>query len=301
MLAPSALQASWVSKITGVDINIPAGKMRVSTPQPQAIPEMLKNLPKDAANFFLNPNGPALAFAIRQAAAQARGSSRPVPDSVRGELAPYFPANVLARARFTTRSQAQISVASGLLEVNGDIGAITVDDIIVFKGDAESENLSIWAHELVHITQYKNMGVEGFAAIYASPGAFYLERAAYSWQDHVVAQLNARGTAGSGNRADQWEDDSQSDARTKLQWSDFKDAARQSIPPEQCAQWSQSIPDLMAIANVCPIAIQITSFAMNGGVLACHTDDCLVLPNKKQTFFFRNPGTVQGIWFSFAQ
>ena len=39
--------ASDLSKITGIDINIPAGTISFSTPRPDAIPDMLKNLPND--------------------------------------------------------------------------------------------------------------------------------------------------------------------------------------------------------------------------------------------------------------
>jgi hypothetical protein len=58
-------QASWLSKITGVHINPSKGEFKVERPDISAIPEMLQNLPKDAAQFFLNPAGAALAEAIR--------------------------------------------------------------------------------------------------------------------------------------------------------------------------------------------------------------------------------------------
>jgi hypothetical protein len=59
-----------------IDINIPAGTISFSTPRPDAIPDMLKNLPNDVL-YLMNPYGLELAFMIREAQAQARNGAQP--------------------------------------------------------------------------------------------------------------------------------------------------------------------------------------------------------------------------------
>jgi hypothetical protein len=290
----ASANASWLSKITGIDINVPAGTLRVSTPQPQAIPEMIQHLPQDAANFFLNPLGPNLAFLIRQARAQANASAQPVPDAVKAALAPYFPTYVFTRARFTTRSRAGVSLATQTLEVNDNIAAMTVDDIIVFRDDNETQQLGTWAHELVHIIQYHNMGVDGFAAIYASPGARNLEQDAYSWQDHVVADLNAGGAPNQ-----QWTDARQG-ASPPFSWNDFNAAANQLIPPSQCGQWQQVAFNAIQIVNVCPVGLVVTAIQLDGVNRPCLGPICNYPPGENHVIAGA-AGQIQSIWFRFVQ
>jgi hypothetical protein len=43
LLQAENADASWLSKITGIDINIPAGTISFDVPRPDAIPDMIKN------------------------------------------------------------------------------------------------------------------------------------------------------------------------------------------------------------------------------------------------------------------
>jgi hypothetical protein len=45
-------------------------------------------------------------------------------------------------------------------------GAITLDDVIVFKDDNWASNVEAWAHELEHVRQYDILSVDGFAQAY---------------------------------------------------------------------------------------------------------------------------------------
>ena len=49
---PGIADASWLSDITGVNIDIPRGQVTFGPPRPDRIPLMLQNLPKDATQFF---------------------------------------------------------------------------------------------------------------------------------------------------------------------------------------------------------------------------------------------------------
>lgn len=57
--------ASWLSEITGVDIDLNRGTIAVRPPNLDAIPQMIQNLPKDVGQAMLNPAAPVVATAIR--------------------------------------------------------------------------------------------------------------------------------------------------------------------------------------------------------------------------------------------
>jgi hypothetical protein len=172
LLCAENAEASDLSKITGIDINIPAGTISFSTPQPQAIPDMLKNLPTDVLEL-LNPYGLKLAFLIREAQAQARNSAQPIPPNIRMLLAPFFPTYILDKARWTVYDANRITLDSLILgsdcsdlnlpfNIDCKMGAITLDNVVVFRGAANAQNYVSWAHELVQVSQYDSLGIDGF-------------------------------------------------------------------------------------------------------------------------------------------
>jgi hypothetical protein len=200
---PSICGASWLSDITGIDVNIAAGTVSFSTPRPQDIPEMLKNLPADLLKT-LNPQGMQLAFLVRQAQAQAAQGAQPIPPNIRVMLQNFFPAYILDKARWNVYNANRWTLDSMILGTdctnlnlpfNFDckMGAITLDQTIVFRGANDAlTNWASWAHELVHVSQYDSLGVDGFAFIYASPGAYSLEKQAYDWSGGVPRILWTR-------------------------------------------------------------------------------------------------------------
>ncbi len=189
---PATADASWLSDITGIDVNVPAGKISINTPRPQDIPQMIQHLPDDVRQA-LNPAGTALATAIRVSSAQANHGSQVIPSTIAAILAPYFPANILAKARWNTLQNSGIDIVGQLAMLNRDVAAITLDNVIVFRdaNDAQT-NWKLWAHELVHVTQYENMGVEKFADVYSLSGGSGLENQAYSWEDHVYQDVMSK-------------------------------------------------------------------------------------------------------------
>jgi hypothetical protein len=188
VLLSTSAQASWLSKITGVHINPSKGEFRVEAPDPGAIPEMLQNLPKDAAQFFLNPAGAYLAEAIRISRNTHWNSAQPLPNEVRNALAPYFPANLLNGARYRVKSGA-ISLPAAINLINKG-NAVTLDDLIVFDSAGDTQNLELWAHELTHVVQYKNMGVESFANVYSATGGQGLEQQARENAATIIRAIN---------------------------------------------------------------------------------------------------------------
>ena len=74
--------------------------------------------------------------------------------------------SVLDTARYKVSDDGQFSTATAMLQ-NPDVGAVMLIDIILFR-DAQTaeQNIALWAHELKHVQQYQEWGVEGFAQRY---------------------------------------------------------------------------------------------------------------------------------------
>lgn len=119
--------------------------------------------------------GLPLATAIRQAHAYYDGKAKPLPDDVKTLLAStgVIPQSVLDRARYIVDNDGS-TVASIINDLTLKFGsktdinhAVTIDNIIVFaKEPRRLEDIGFWAHEIHHVAQYKQLGIEGFAADY---------------------------------------------------------------------------------------------------------------------------------------
>lgn len=104
-----------------------------------------------------------------------------VPGAVRDALADYIPPEVLATVRWRVDDSNLMSAAN--LFGNGTLTAVTLDHVIVFVSDDDAADLTLWAHELYHVRQYREWGVAGFVERYLEePDA--VERAAkeFRWQ-----------------------------------------------------------------------------------------------------------------------
>lgn len=135
--------------------------------------------------------GTLLAQAIRFSRAQARGAATfPVPPGLRKRLAPYFPAALLDKARYNLAGR-RVSLGSALATWYLREGAVTLDDTVVFTNVHAAANIRLWAHELTHVQQYDELGVDGFGRLYAF-NWLLLEREARANADAVVADLDRR-------------------------------------------------------------------------------------------------------------
>jgi hypothetical protein len=108
----------------------------------------------------------ALAVAIRESRMQAldRGVD-PIPLRIRAALEPYFPAQILDKARWTMAGGIGLD---GLLKNWFYLdGAVTLGEVIAFSDGVDAqEDIELWAHELTHVTQYEARGVDTFASDY---------------------------------------------------------------------------------------------------------------------------------------
>jgi hypothetical protein len=112
-----------------------------------------------------------------------------IPPQIRAALDPYFPAQILDKARWTT---------AGGLSVDGILtnwfaldGAVTLGEVIAFTDGAEAqEDVEVWAHELTHVIQYEELGIDTFAFEYLRDfGA--IERQASSNASRIMAAVAA--------------------------------------------------------------------------------------------------------------
>jgi len=142
--------------------------------------------------------GRALGEAIRHSRNAAIGQTQPIPANIRERLRDFFSDDVLNRARYKVGDSGIASVARNAL-FNPNVGAITLDDVIVFRSDADArENHSLWAHELRHVAQYLEWGVNSFAVQYVRD-AGRVENEAYAFQAMVDRGLSGNLGPGCSN------------------------------------------------------------------------------------------------------
>ena len=61
-----------------------------------------------------------------------------------------------------------ISLDGALTEWFNMEGAITLGEIIAFSDGMQAQDVEVWSHELTHVTQYEQLGIDTFAFEYSS-------------------------------------------------------------------------------------------------------------------------------------
>jgi hypothetical protein len=108
-----------------------------------------------------------LAGAIRAARNKHYSNSSALPDDVKKGLANVFPDHVLNRARYVV-GRVDITLPNFIgrgHKFMGDDYAVVVDDVIVFNTQPPSfsNDPFWWAHEIRHVAQYGELGIEKFS------------------------------------------------------------------------------------------------------------------------------------------
>lgn len=272
-IAPA--KASWLSKITGIDIDLNRGTISVGPPDLNAIPPMIQNLPKDVGQAILNPAAPALASLIRFSRGQAlnRGTS-PIPPSIRASLAPYFPPQILDKVRWTTADG--ISIDGALKNWFNQEGAVTYDEVIVFANDQLASNVELWAHELTHVLQYSQMGVETFAFQYSLDWNS-LEAQARDNAGRIYASIQ---TSSQGMNPTWTYEGQVALPSQQPTWEVMNKSAKLAIPPEQCI-WINSQTN--TTGNNCPVAIMVSGVVMRN----IYSNQTFTYPCNEPTCLFQ--------------
>jgi hypothetical protein len=103
---------------------------------------------------------------IIQSHSTAANGAMPIPSKIRDALMGYASEDSMNKVRFKVGDAGVLNLAH-VLEQGGFASAVTLIDVIVFRGPSEADDPSIWAHELVHVDQYSQWGVHSFAIQYA--------------------------------------------------------------------------------------------------------------------------------------
>jgi hypothetical protein len=146
----------------------------------QAQPE---RAPQPLSPLIVASLAPVLASWIvaERDAAKSQGVE-PIPAAIRTALEGYVPKAVLDRVRWR-EGASELSLPQNMIRF-GHASAVTLDDVIVFEErSAALEDPKLWAHELEHVMQFEEWGVEGFATRYLSDhAAVELEAVEFRWQ-----------------------------------------------------------------------------------------------------------------------
>lgn len=133
---------------------------------------------------------PALALWLNQSREQALAAgAEPIPLDLRVKLQAWYPDDLLQSVRYRVGQGDDVDAASAMLQ-NQDVVAVTLVDVIVFRNrDDALSDLALWAHELKHVQQYRELGVNGFAQQYVR-NYHTLEDPAYAIQYQVEKGLH---------------------------------------------------------------------------------------------------------------
>jgi hypothetical protein len=117
---------------------------------------------------------------IERDAALGRGVE-PIPPEVREVLAGFVEEEVLDVARWRVDDSA-MSMYPAFFRLGGT-PAVTLDYVVIFDSAEHGADPSLWAHELYHVGQYQEWGIDGFAARYlADYEAVEHDAAEFRWQ-----------------------------------------------------------------------------------------------------------------------
>jgi hypothetical protein len=168
---------------------------------PNNIQKQVEKAGQDAANVInelqaSTLSGPALEQAIIASHNTAINGASPIPAEVRQQLTGYASEDSMNRVRYKIGDSGFANLAH-LLEQGGLASAVTLIDVVVFRGPSEAADPSIWAHELTHVDQYRDWGVRSFAVQYAR-NWHSVEDPAYAKGDGYRAWAANRGTGMAG-------------------------------------------------------------------------------------------------------
>jgi hypothetical protein len=133
---------------------------------------------------------PALALWLVQSRKAAEVGAQPIPLNIKAQLMAYYDERVLDAALYKVGDDDETSAGGTMLQ-NPDTEAVTLIDIIVFRDEGDAlNNVALWAHELKHVQQYQEWGVNEFAVRYTR-NYNDVETPAYAIQAQVARTLRA--------------------------------------------------------------------------------------------------------------
>jgi len=158
---------------------------------PGQVPQGIANALNELQASLLT--GPTLERAIVESRNTAINGSMPIPPQIRQILRGYASDDSMNRVRYKIGDNGFFNLAR-LLEQGGAASAVTLIDVVVFRGPTEAGDPSIWAHELTHVDQYQAWGVHSFAVQYTRNWQT-VENPAYAKGNGFSAWLQQQGAS----------------------------------------------------------------------------------------------------------
>lgn len=144
--------------------------------------------------------GPVIEGWIRQSRNDAMRGALPIPPHIRRALTGYASESSMNRVRYKIGDNGVANLAHVTFQLGWENPrAITLDDVVVFRGPSEANDIALWAHELVHVDQYSSWGIRDFAIRYARNNSG-VEEPGYAKERGYAHWARSRGTAGGGHR-----------------------------------------------------------------------------------------------------
>lgn len=110
-------------------------------------------------------SGPALEQWFVASRNSAVANAMPMPPFIRQALTGWFDASLFDLVRFKVGDGGALNLANNSIRV-GSAEAVTLIDVIIFKGPSEAQRPDLWAHEMMHIQQFRDWGVRNFSIRY---------------------------------------------------------------------------------------------------------------------------------------
>ncbi|TBY48341.1 eCIS core domain-containing protein [Rhizobium leguminosarum] len=122
---------------------------------------------KAVEEFNAEVHGPMLAAWIEASKADVINAGvSPIPPQIMQGLSGYFPQDLLSSVRYRSGWGNELALPALAFEF-GDAAAITLGDVVMFRDQSQADtDLTIWAHELTHVGQYRDWGTLDFAKRY---------------------------------------------------------------------------------------------------------------------------------------
>lgn len=155
---------------------------------------VIKN-PDEIVKTFKNPVAGVIGMPIALAIADGRNTALKlgvyrIPEEIKAQLSMYFDQSLLNSVRYTVNDNLINNGLPQAVALNTQAGAITLINVIIFKNTGGSTNVDLWAHEMFHVRQYKELGLAKFAATLAITGVrgenSAIEKPAYLYDTHFT-------------------------------------------------------------------------------------------------------------------
>ena len=174
---------SAINPIKVIDESLPTSMSYIeySLKNPDEVIELIKDPVVGVIGMPL-----AIIIADGRNSALKNGTNK-IPPHVKEDLMPYFDEQILDSVRYSSGKSFFNGLAQGIA-LNTRANAITLINVIVFKDKNDAiDNSRLWAHEMFHVRQYRELGLSKFAATYTlSPtvdGA--IEKPAYDFARNI--------------------------------------------------------------------------------------------------------------------